>query len=271
MTLLMTPMIFNKKCKMFCNSMQPIDSYVEHVDGVLGLIHDACNAVVYISQKEEIASGYEITVTKRNEREPLCDGMVTPQFPVRMRVFCDARGNVRRCVGYLCSPLLKPEGGRYMMNREVPIGNLQCMTDFLLLHLSFGCAVARYMLYITEAIPKHPHIPNISIDLDDAHGFVFKYMTRCALLEIKRDMSIMLTYQGQKVALPQLPAAPVTGINTSAAVGSVDEEDGLFEHYFCDIDKRDVIAGKGIKTHHPTTMLLCAAIAETLFFSPVAQ
>ena len=257
---------------MFCNSMQPIDSYVEHVDGVLGLIHDACNAIVYISQKEEIASGYEITVTKRNEREPLCDGMVTPQFPVRMRVFCDARGNVRRCVGYLCSPLLKPEGGRYMMNREVPIGNLQCMTDFLLLHLSFGCAVARYMLYMIEAIPKHPQIPNFSIDLEAKNGFIFKYMDRRAMLKIERDMSVMLMYQGRSVALPELPVANGV-IDTSATVDGTgpEEEDDLFEHYFCDINKRDVIAGKGIKTHHPTTMMLCAAIAETLFFEPLVK
>ncbi len=254
-----------------------IGAYTEHVDGVLGLIHDACDAVVYISHCAPIESGYEITVTKKDKWAPLCDGMVTPRFPVRMHVFCDERGNVRKCVGYLCSPLLKPDGEdagkRYRMDREVPIGNLQCMTDFLLLHLSFGCAVARYMLYITEAIPKHPQIPTIGIELEVSNGFVFKYNGRCAVLKIERDMSVMLKYQDRKVALPELPSASGaidTGASVNGGAMKRDEEDGLFEHYFCDIEKRDVIAGKGIKTHHPTTMLLCAAIAETLFFSPLA-
>ena len=254
--------------------MQPFEAYTEHVDGVLGLIHEACGAVVYVSHFKEIESGYEIAVTKKDKWAPLCDRMVTPSFPVRMRVFCNEHGNVRKCVGYLCSPLVKPDGEdagqNYRMNREVPIGNLQCMTDFLLLHLSFGCAVARYMLYITEAIPKHPQIPNIGIELEVNNGFVFKYNGRCAVLKIEPDMSVMLKYQGRNVALPELPA-PSAAIDTGASVNGgarEEDDDGLFEHYFCDIEKRDVIAGKGIKTHHPTTMTLCAAIAETLFFSP---
>ena len=256
--------------------MQKFDSYVDHVGGVLGLIHDACDAVVYSHHSRKIASGYEISVTKKDERATLCESMVTLHFPVRMRVVCDKNDNVRKCVGYLCSPLLKPDGEdagkRYSMHREVAIGNLQCMTDFLLLHLSFGCAVARYMLYMIEAIPKHPQIPNFSIDLEAKNGFIFKYMDMRAVLKIERDMSVMLMYQGRPVALPELPVANGV-IDTSASVDGTgpEEEDDLFEHYFCDINKRDVIAGKGIKTHHPTTMLLCAAIAETLFFAPLAK
>jgi len=255
--------------------MSSIHSYIDHVEGVLGLIHDACGTVVYSSKATQIdfdAKCFEITVSKKNPMATLDENMVTPCFPVRMHVFCDKRDNVRKCIGYLCSPLLKTEGDdagkRYKMHREVPIGNLQCMTDFLLLHLSFGCAVARYMLYMTEAIPKHPQIPVVSIDVESNNGFIFKYMDKHAILKIKPDMSVEVMCLGRLVALPKLPKA-IESVGTSASVyGDQDkEEDNFFEHHFCDIEKRDVIAGNGIKTHHPTTMLLCAAIAETLFFT----
>jgi hypothetical protein len=262
--------------------MPKVQSYTEHVDAVLSLVHGACDAVVYTSScsgGRRDATGFkrfEIAVSKKDPNDVLCENMVTPCFPVRIHVFCDGRGNVRKCIGYLCSPLLKPDGDdagkRYQMDREVPIGNLQCMTDFLLLHLSFGCAVARYMLYMTEAIPKHPQIPCVSIDFETKNGFIFKYNDTHAILKIKRDMSIELMYLGRSVALPTPPAA-IGAADTRGSLYGLEEkeDDDLFEHYFCNIEKRDIIAGNGIKTHHPTTMLLCSAIAETLFFTPLSE
>jgi hypothetical protein len=259
--------------------MNHINSYIDHVEGVLGLIHDSCGTVLYSCKAAQLDfddKRYEITVSKKDPMAPSDENMVTPCFPVRIHVFCDKRDNVRKCIGYLCSPLLQPDGEdagkRYKMHREAPIGNLQCMTDFLLLpwHLSFGCAVARYMLYtgMIEAIPKQPQIPGVSIDVESKNGFIFKYMDRHAILKINPDMSVGVMYLGRLVALPTLPKA-IGSVDTSSSVYGDDykEEDNFLEHHFCDIEKRDVIAGNGIKTHHPTTMLLCSAIAETLFFT----
>ena len=53
-------------------------------------------------------------------------------------------------------------------------------------------------------------------------------------------------------------------IGDPAADETNDDWNQYFEHCFCDIEERDVIAGHGIKRQHPTTMLLTAAIVDSI-------
>ena len=155
--------------------MPSITEYMRHVDGVLQLIRDASGADVYAANlNQQDTRHYEISISKKDAAHKLDASMVTPSFPVRMHAVCDARGNVRKCTGFLCSPLPTEEDEckRYRMNIPVKIGNLPCMTDFLLLHLSFGCAAVRYVIYMNEAIPKHPHMPRLSVVSLSAASFV---------------------------------------------------------------------------------------------------
>jgi hypothetical protein len=259
--------------------MSFLESYVTHVDSVLRLIYDASGADLYSSRVTEIDKRkhhYEISVSKKDPGNTLCASMVTPRFPVRIHVFCGSRGSASKCVGFLCSPLLKTEGNDagkgFPMNIEVSIGDMQSMTDFLLLHLSYGCAAARYMLYMMEAMPKHPQIPTISIDVASKQGFVFKFGERSATLKIKPDMSVALSCNDREIALPKLRNGVSAADTSTGLYGGINEDaewNKYLEHQFCGAPDRDVGEGSGIKTHHPTTMTLCAAIVESLFFPAV--
>ena len=93
------------------------------------------------------------------------------------------------------------------------------------------------------------------------------------MLKINPDMSVALSYQDRAIDLPKRPPLhPLSIAVTTADVGGDDNNDDnewnqFFEHHFCDIKERDVIAGTGIKRQHPTTMLLISAIVEPLLLS----
>jgi hypothetical protein len=184
--------------------MPNIAEYMAHVDDVLQLIRDASGADAYRCEYAKVTRGvYEIRVYKKDNAFTLDGSMVTPVFPVRIHVRPQ-----NRCVGFLCSPLTQADNDEkcYPMNIEVPIGNLPCLTDFLLLHLSFGCAVARNMLYMTRAMPPMPQT-NISVDIVPGVGFMFKLSgaaNGAAILKINPDMSVFLRYEDKVIELPKI-------------------------------------------------------------------
>jgi hypothetical protein len=229
--------------------MVPIETCMDHIDAVLQMIHDVSRSDIYASSyvkdKENV---YNIQVCKKDEGHKLDESSVTPTFPLRIQL------HRKKCIGVLCSPLTRAPP------RNVRIENLECMTDFLLLHLSFGCNVARTMIYITKAMPD---IPMMRIDVEAVPniGFVFRYAARAVIMQVNPDMSTTLSYGGEVID------APIAGAHTSAGLGDVhkeEKEDAYFEHCFCDIAEHDVISGKCIKIQHPRTKQQCAAIAEAL-------
>ena len=129
-----------------------------HVAQVVELIHEVsgCNAYTVHLHEDEI-------VVNKKDSVQLDTAMVTPRFPVRIKLYT-AGGRVTKCTGTLISPLLSPIDNKpYRHIEGVPIDCVESLTDFLFLHLSLGFTIAQSVHYIREAFA--PLDPKIVTDL----------------------------------------------------------------------------------------------------------